>query len=126
MKYKSEMSKYHRSIPEQLNEKIIPCHQPTVWATFREASQMQLTKLLMLKKQLERISRAMIYHTPEALKRSYRNLKNHASTEEENMQQYFPAREAMTKRCSSISWVDQQWKSRKLSLRRYQQLPFLW
>lgn len=123
MKCKSEMSKYHRSIHEQLKEKIIPCHQSTVWAIFREASQMRLPKLLMLRNQLERISTAMIYHTPEALKRSYCNLKSHASTEEQNMEQYFPAREAITKCYSSISWVDQHWKSLKFSPQRYSNCP---
>lgn len=60
----------------------------------------------MLKKQLERISTAMISHTPEALKRSYFNLKNHASTEEENVEQYFPAREAMTNTTvASVEWT---------------------
>lgn len=68
MKQKSEMSKYHRSIPEQLKEKIIPCHHSTVGAVFGEASQMWLLKLLTLKNQPERISTATIDHTPEALK----------------------------------------------------------
>lgn len=75
MKQKSEMSKYHRSIPEQLKEKIIPCHHSTVGAVFGEASQMWLLKPLTLKNQPERISTATIDHTLEALKRSYCNLK---------------------------------------------------
>lgn len=47
----------------------------------------------MLKNQLERISMAMIYLTPEDLKTSYCNLKSQTSTEEENTEQYFPARD---------------------------------
>lgn len=35
----------------------------------------------------------MIHLTPEALNKSYCSLKNHASMEEGNTEQYFPARD---------------------------------